>query len=522
MLKNKTMQLTRHHVFLTTPDAVVADTWLIRVLPGIAAMSEVIVLFLLPPILLICFAALWYCVLRAYLYKQRQQRQQPQFVVQSAAGSAQPLFGMHFVQHPGFSPSHETTSEATALVGQLTPNGLFHVVPTPGMNSAVHAAPIAPLSGEEVKLLRRLINNQPQCPEINVQELCSMYEVISGKVAYDDRAFSEVGADGRPVVIPAETSAKQQPQVKQALPNFTLPLRLQALQIPREAISLMSPLGCGEFGRVMLGRVSSRPSAPVSGPITVAVKTLNDSATMDAYHMFISEADIMVGLRHKHVLELIGICISQTDRMVCLEYAALGDLRTFLRSAFPTNPINSADLTSFARQVASGMTFLGSVSCIHRDLAARNCLLDANWQVKISDFGLSRRIAPWTLRKPDDVGYIDEGLDEEPDYYMVSTQFRLPWRWMAIESLAFRRFSVRSDVWSFGVLLWELHTHCQLRPYDEIGRGQDLLAFLQSGRRLEWPEACNEAVYGVMIRCWNANARDRPAFDRIETELQQL
>jgi serine/threonine protein kinase len=148
------------------------------------------------------------------------------------------------------------------------------------------------------------------------------------------------------------------------------------------------------------------------------------------------------------------------------------------------------------------MEYLAARRIVHRDLAARNCLVGQNSVIKVADFGLSRQLAA------------------TEDYYRVQTRGKLPVRWMAVESLAFRKFSSKSDVWSFGVLMWEVFTFGMVRPYRQV-EVRDLLDLLESGKRLHQPRGCPREAYALMMQCWDKDARVRPDFTALRVTLSQ-
>ncbi len=210
---------------------------------------------------------------------------------------------------------------------------------------------------------------------------------------------------------------------------------------------------------------------------------------------------MMKDFKHPHVLQLIGVCISKNNLpLVVLPYMKNGDLLTYVRD--PTKDLTARDLLEFSRQVADGMSYLADLKFVHRDLAARNCMLDDALLVKIADFGLSRDIY-------------------ERDYYSAKDKTaKLPVKWMALECLERSVYSIKTDVWSFGVVMWELLTR-GMSPYAAVDNW-DISSYLQRGRRLQQPMHCPDHVYQVMMDCWTVSPVDRPTFETLVCQLTDI
>nr|KAF6335506.1 macrophage stimulating 1 receptor [Pipistrellus kuhlii] len=270
--------------------------------------------------------------------------------------------------------------------------------------------------------------------------------------------------------------------------------------IPHERVVTHSDrvIGKGHFGVVYHGEYIDE----AQNHTHCAIKSLSRITEAQEVEAFLREGLLMRGLHHPHVLALVGIVLPPEGLpRVLLPYMRHGDLLRFIRS--PQRNPTVKDLVSFGLQVARGMEYLAAQKFVHRDLAARNCMLDESFTVKVADFGLARGV-----------------LDKE--YYSVQQHrhARLPVKWMALESLQTYRFTSKSDVWSFGVLLWELLTR-GAPPYPHIDPF-DLTHFLAQGRRLPQPEYCPDALYAVMQRCWAADPAARPTFGALVGEVEQV
>uniref|UniRef100_A0A6Q2YYA5 Fibroblast growth factor receptor n=1 Tax=Esox lucius TaxID=8010 RepID=A0A6Q2YYA5_ESOLU len=277
-------------------------------------------------------------------------------------------------------------------------------------------------------------------------------------------------------------------------------------------LSLGKPLGEGCFGQVVLAEATGLDREKPSSLTKVAVKMLKADATEKDLSDLISEMEMMKMIgKHKNIINLLGACTQDGPLYVVVEYASQGNLREYLRcrrpvgleywsgpSQAPLDSLEVRELVSAAYQVARGMAYLASQKCIHRDLAARNVLVTEDNVMKIADFGLAR-----------DIHHID--------YYKKTTNGRLPVKWMAPEALFDRVYTHQSDVWSFGVLLWEIFT-LGGSPYPGVPV-EELFKLLKEGHRMDRPAACTEELYMMMRDCWHAVPSGRPTFQQLVEDL---
>ncbi|KAM4702683.1 fibroblast growth factor receptor 2 isoform 2-T2 [Rhinophrynus dorsalis] len=286
-------------------------------------------------------------------------------------------------------------------------------------------------------------------------------------------------------------------------------------EFPRDKLTLGKPLGEGCFGQVVMAEAVGIDKDRPKESVTVAVKMLKDDATEKDLADLVSEMEMMKMIgKHKNIINLLGACTQGGTLFVIVEYAAKGNLREYLRARrpvemeysfdvnrVPEEQMNFKDLVSCTYQLARGMEYLASQKCIHRDLAARNVLVTESNVMKIADFGLAR-----------DVNNID--------YYKKTTNGRLPVKWMAPEALFDRVYTHQSDVWSFGVLMWEIFT-LGGSPYPGIPV-EELFKLLKEGHRMDKPANCTNELYMMMRDCWHAIPSQRPTFKQLVEDLDRI
>ncbi|XP_061046596.1 insulin receptor isoform X2 [Eubalaena glacialis] len=278
-------------------------------------------------------------------------------------------------------------------------------------------------------------------------------------------------------------------------------------EVPREKITLLRELGQGSFGMVYEG--NARDIVKGEAETRVAVKTVNESASLRERIEFLNEASVMKGFTCHHVVRLLGVVSKGQPTLVVMELMAHGDLKSYLRSLRPEAENNPGrppptlqEMIQMAAEIADGMAYLNAKKFVHRDLAARNCMVAHDFTVKIGDFGMTRDIY-------------------ETDYYRKGGKGLLPVRWMAPESLKDGVFTTSSDMWSFGVVLWEI-TSLAEQPYQGLSNEQ-VLKFVMDGGYLDQPDNCPERVTDLMRMCWQFNPKMRPTFleivDLLKDEL---
>uniref|UniRef100_A0A8C6NS29 receptor protein-tyrosine kinase n=1 Tax=Nothobranchius furzeri TaxID=105023 RepID=A0A8C6NS29_NOTFU len=257
---------------------------------------------------------------------------------------------------------------------------------------------------------------------------------------------------------------------------------------------------------------------PEDQPVLVAVKMLRSDANKNARNDFLKEIKIMSRLKDPNIIRLLAVCIYSDPLCMITEYMENGDLNQFLSHHEPEGQlalfskaptVSFSNLCYMATQMASGMKYLSSLKFVHRDLATRNCLVGKNYTIKIADFGMSRNLY-------------------SGDYYRIQGRAVLPIRWMSWESILLGKFTTASDVWAFGVTLWEVLNFCKEQPYSQLTDEQVIEntgEFFRDQKRqiyLPQPVLCPDSLYQIMLSCWRRNAKERPSFQEIHKALLDL
>uniref|UniRef100_A0A8C6UUR1 Fibroblast growth factor receptor n=1 Tax=Neogobius melanostomus TaxID=47308 RepID=A0A8C6UUR1_9GOBI len=360
-----------------------------------------------------------------------------------------------------------------------------------------------------IVLCRMRMTNQKTLPTPPVQKL-SKFPLKRQQVSLDSNSSMN---SNTPLVRIARLSSSDGPMLAH-VSELELPSDPK-WEFPRTRLTLGKPLGEGCFGQVVMAEAVGIDKEKPNKPLTVAAKMLKDDATDKDLSDLVSEMEMMKMIgKHKNIINLLGACTQDGPLYVLVEYASKGNLREYLRARrppgmdysfdtckIPDEQLTFKDLVSCAYQVARGMEYLASQKCIHRDLAARNVLVTEDNVMKIADFGLAR-----------DVHNID--------YYKKTTNGRLPVKWMAPEALFDRVYTHQSDVWSYGVLLWEIFT-LGGSPYPGIPV-EELFKLLKEGHRMDKPANCTHELYMIMRECWHAVPSQRPTFRQLVEDHDRI
>ncbi|XP_019953911.1 tyrosine-protein kinase ZAP-70 [Paralichthys olivaceus] len=251
-------------------------------------------------------------------------------------------------------------------------------------------------------------------------------------------------------------------------------------------------LGSGNFGCVKKGVLKTE-----AGQIDVAIKVLKNENEKLVKEEMMREAEIMHQLNNPFIVRMLGLCNAES-LMLVMEMASAGPLNKYLSSNKDT--VTAETIVNLMHQVSMGMKYLEEKNFVHRDLAARNVLLVTQQFAKISDFGLSKAL----------------GADD--NYYKARTAGKWPLKWYAPECINFHKFSSKSDVWSFGVTMWEAFSYGG-KPYKKM-KGPEVTRLIESGSRMDCPVACPERMYTLMKECWTYKHEERPDFKKVEESMR--
>ena len=358
-------------------------------------------------------------------------------------------------------------------------------------------------------------NEQPKTCIYTVPDTTSSHAIETRNGNYDT-VYSE------PIQPSLFTDAVSSPSfcedLKPYAPIYTLPSNMPKskkvlLKASVSNIREIRELGMGLFGKVILAETVGLSAKDLrlseldddkSKSTVVAVKKLESDAPNATKDAFEKEVKFMSRLTDRNVIRILGVCYEDTP-FIMMEYMEKGDLNQYLQKfktlsttdSEPQGQITTRTLVHIATQIASAMKYLASHNYVHRDLATRNCLVGPNYLVKISDFGMSRSLY-------------------DSHYYRICGRFSLPVRWMAYECF-YGKFSQKSDVWAFGVTMWEVFTLAKEQPYNDMSDKQVVENALKGKNRktLARPDMCPLKVYKIMLECWEHNSHQRATFEEL-------
>ncbi|XP_035378299.1 ephrin type-B receptor 2 isoform X2 [Electrophorus electricus] len=299
------------------------------------------------------------------------------------------------------------------------------------------------------------------------------------------------------------TSGHMSPGMKIYIDPFTYEdpneaVREFAKEIDMSCVKIEQVIGAGEFGEVCSGSLR----LPGKREILVAIKTLKSGYTEKQRRDFLSEASIMGQFDQPNIIHLEGVVTKSSPVMIITEFMENGSLDSFLRQN--DGQFTVIQLVGMLRGIASGMKYLGDMNYVHRDLAARNILVNSNLVCKVSDFGLSR--------------FLED--DASDPTYTSALGGKIPIRWTAPEAIQYRKFTSSSDVWSYGIVMWEVMSYGE-RPYWDMSN-QDVINAIEQDYRLPPPMDCPNALHQLMLDCWQKDRNNRPKFGQIVNTLDKM
>ncbi|KAJ8387220.1 hypothetical protein AAFF_G00159390 [Aldrovandia affinis] len=299
------------------------------------------------------------------------------------------------------------------------------------------------------------------------------------------------------------TSGHMTPGMKIYIDPFTYEdpneaVREFAKEIDISCVKIEQVIGAGEFGEVCSGSLK----LPGKREMFVAIKTLKSGYTEKQRRDFLSEASIMGQFDHPNVIHMEGVVTKSSPVMILTEFMENGSLDSFLRQN--DGQFTVIQLVGMLRGIAAGMKYLSDMNYVHRDLAARNILVNSNLVCKVSDFGLSR--------------FLED--DTSDPTYTSALGGKIPIRWTAPEAIQYRKFTSASDVWSYGIVMWEVMSYGE-RPYWDM-TNQDVINAIEQDYRLPPPMDCPSALHQLMLDCWQKERNNRPKFSQIVNNLDKM
>ena len=290
-----------------------------------------------------------------------------------------------------------------------------------------------------------------------------------------------------------------------------------SLEYNYTSLEVVGELGEGAFSKVYKAHAPGLEWEGWQENEIVAVKILKNESAYEAMQAFVSEVKISAKFHHKNVVQLIGVCTQTPQKCMIFEYMDLGNLKDTLQCSDldkyqPTSPppshtagqviLTQVDFLPCCLQVAQGLHYLAGQKFVHRDIATRNCLVNHKLVIKIADFGMSHQVS-------------------SKDYYRIeSSKAYLPVRWMPPEALLYGKFTVKSDVWSYGVLMWEIYTYAQ-QPYGGISN-HEVINNVKKKNLLHCPDLCPASIYDIMKSCWTHTPHHRPQMQELLERINNL
>eukprot|EP00066_Takifugu_rubripes_P013447 XP_011602713.1 PREDICTED: tyrosine-protein kinase SYK [Takifugu rubripes] len=371
------------------------------------------------------------------------------------------------------------------------PDGLLHILTEPcPRHAGENVGPLLPRDHPSLRFslqstASKLLHKVKTAPiSGTIKTWVSRHNAAENLNSYETKVLNS-SADNKDA-MPMDTEVYESP--------YADPDELRSSTVDRSQLILEDgELGSGNFGTVMKGIYKMRKTEK-----SVAVKILkNDDNNASVREEMLREANVMQQLDNPYIVRMIGICEAES-LMLVMELADLGPLHKFLQKH---KQISMKNITELVHQVSMGMRYLEEHKFVHRDLAARNVLLVTQHYAKISDFGLSKAVA------------------EEKNYYKAKGHGKWPVKWYAPECINYFKFSSKSDVWSFGVLMWEAFSYGQ-KPYKGM-KGNEVMQMIESGQRMDAPVNCPSEMYDLMRACWTYKVEGRPEFTVVEPRLRE-
>ena len=368
------------------------------------------------------------------------------------------------------------------------------------------------------------IDQHPSTTSVQIADIYTVPDSSSSHTVEADSGISETvySEPIQPSLFADAVGTADSEDLQPYGPIYTIPIDLPKstkvlLNVSGSNIQEICELGMGHFGKVILAETVglsakdlrlSESDDDKSKSTLVAVKKLKSGAPSTIKEAFEKEVNFMSRLTDKNVIRILGVCYEDTP-FIMMEYMEKGDLNQYLQKfktlsatdSEPQGQITTSTLVHIATQIVSAMKYLASHNYVHRDLATRNCLVGPNYLVKISDFGMSKSLY-------------------DCHYYRIHGRFALPVRWMPYECF-YGKFSQKSDVWAFGVTMWEIFTLAKKQPYSDMSDKQVVEDALKGKNRtlLTRPDLCPLDVYKIMLKCWEHNSKQRVTFEELFQQL---